>query len=200
MPEKINDYDDLLSRAKWDSISNEEKDEILRQLGDENYKNHWYKLLYALCRGGDKRHLPVILSYLDRTDVPNLTRLALQQLNLGWNVNAELTPYITRFIKGLDWDESEGVRLMAIMLAGTCLREIASQEMLQALWDVYENDRSDDPLDNCFYLDAYRSLANAVGIDDEDLPPDYWDEEQPENVVNAEILAKIKTRIDIGQG
>jgi Flp pilus assembly protein TadD len=68
-----------------------------------------------------------------------VSRIALQVLCSFWGFTTDYLEYVTLFLSGVDWDESDALKLMAISIAGDYLDGRSEQRLLAALVQIVES-------------------------------------------------------------
>ena len=136
--------------------------ERLSRAGDDEDR---YTMLQIVGEAGDKQHRALVERFLDSPDDPMLARLALEILGHYWGEADRYLDHIRRFLRGVDWDDEDDVRQMALFRAGDYLAKKPDRELLELLIRAVE--RSDDDV---MRGSAYLALARAFGIEWKDLP------------------------------
>lgn len=160
-------YDELLQRAKWGAgLTREELNHVASQLTSQSPKANRYTLLHILGAGGDEQYRQLIESFLNYKDDTMLAKLALQILCGFWGDTDRYRDYVLKFLKGVEWDDDDDCRLIAISAAGEYLRKTADPDLLRELLRIFY-DEEDWP---SVREGAYSALARAVGMEWGDLP------------------------------
>ncbi len=126
---------------------------------------------------GGPEYRELIERFIDYPTQPWVSVQALNTLCTDWDLTAEYLPKVKEFIKGVDWDESDEVRLIALSIAGEYLRKTFEKELLQLLISFFEDLGKNDTfqekrdyarafLQSC----AYQNLARAMGKEWEEIP------------------------------
>lgn len=112
----------LVDLARDDHLTPQQVQRILRQLDAQRGGADEYTLLNAVGWLGPE-HESVVASYLERPDDPMLSRLALQILVHRFGKAEAYMAQIAALAQGVEWDEDEDVRLVALSAAGQAVRE-----------------------------------------------------------------------------
>jgi hypothetical protein len=190
-------YDDLLFRAKWESLSEDEIKSVADELQKNSPKTDPYKLLHILGRAGAVAYRKMVESYLGEEkskEDPMMARLALQILCDFWGPTKNYLSDVKRFIKKVNWDIENNVRLIALSIAGEYLREFSDQELLQMLLSIFENQDEESIIRET----AYDAIARAMGCDYNDLPPISEDMDW-EKQINQDYIMKAKQKLIQGK-
>jgi hypothetical protein len=156
---------DLIRKATEGSLTPEELDWTLTCL--EAGTCDRYQALLVIGRAGAVQHRRLVERYLDASDQPMLARLALLILCAYWGLGWEYRATIEAFLRKVDWDEEDDVRLAAIDIAGWMLASHNEDWLLHLLIEIFQNPSEEQILREA----AYCSLARASGKRREDLPP-----------------------------
>ena len=159
--------DEILRRATSGTLIKADQDMVAEALLARDPKLDRYTLLLSLGRAMARQHSKVVESYLNEEHDPMLARLALQILCKFWSGTVHYLPIVERALDGLAWDEEDDVRQMALSIAGEYLREAEYPRFLEQLLDAVEDETEDDVIRK----DAYLSLARAMGVEWDELPP-----------------------------
>ena len=159
-------YDELLERAKWGKLTGQELASVADALREGSPEADRYTLLHILGRAGALSYRPLVERHLHSPDDPMLARLALQILLRYWNEAARYQDRLLAFVRGVDWDEEEDVRLAAISLAGEYLRDAENPQLLAELVGILE-DRAERQV---VREAAYLALPVAAGRTPDELP------------------------------
>jgi hypothetical protein len=170
-------YDDLLERAKWepDTVTAEEIAAVAALLHTAPEEDR-YTLLYILgCVGNPTEHRSLVERYLAGPD-DLLAQLAVYILCRWWDLAPQYVDELFAFVQGVDWDDLEQVRWVAVSVAGEYLQDHQEPDLLEILLDIYRN----VDIKHSTREYAYWALAEAVGADYEtsidpiplDPPPD----------------------------
>jgi hypothetical protein len=125
-----------------------------------------YEALLVIGRANAKQYLNLVEKYLQCREDPMLSRLALQILCRYWGMTAEYQETVEQFVRKVDWDEEDDVRLMAIDCAGSFLAENKSAPLLSLLLQIFRDESERQIVREA----AYCSLALAAGKPPNDLP------------------------------
>jgi hypothetical protein len=161
-----NDYDGLLDRAKWDKLSEAEIDMVAKELQKATPEADPYTLLHILGKSGATRYRNLVEQYLENGNDPWLAKLALQILCSYWGDASDYVEQITRFVRGVSWDEDGDCQLAAVSIAGEHLRTDHDPVLLYILLELFENEAEDQLLRE----GAYRALARAMGREYTEIP------------------------------
>ncbi len=113
-------------------------------------------------------HVDLVKSYLEYKNDPMISKLSLQILCKYWGQTSHYKNYIIKFIRGVDWDIDEDVKIMAIGCAGNYLKDNVDIELLQEIYLVFIKD--DDEINRAA---AYKGLALACRVDMTNFPSPY---------------------------
>jgi hypothetical protein len=159
--------DEILERATKGELSAPEQDAVAEALRSGSASFDRYTLLLALGRAMGKKHRAVVEAFLQEKSDPMLARLALQILCKFWSETERYVSVVERAIVGLDWDHDDDIRQMATSIAGEYLRDERNPALLKELLAIVD-DESEEEFTR---KDAYVSLARAMGLEWEELPP-----------------------------
>ncbi|WKD50338.1 hypothetical protein [Microbulbifer spongiae] len=160
----------LLEKASTGTITENEVKLVYNAL--VNHASDEYDLLLTLGRAGAKQYRDVVEGYLNSPHDPMLARVALQILCRYWGLAKEFKDTLAKFIKIVDWDEEEDVRMMAIGCVAEVFKQESSPELLGYVYDVFENPEEDEVIRGA----AYETLALVAGKSVKELPqPQHFD-------------------------
>lgn len=154
----------LIAKAEQGKLSTGELQQIAQELisGDADP----YEALLVIGRAGAMQYRSVVDGYLQFHDDPMLARLALQVLCRYWGLAGEYLEEIICFVRKVDWDEDDDIRLMAIDCAGSLLVEQRSSRLLSLLLQIFRDHSERQIVREA----AYCSLALATGKRLDELP------------------------------
>lgn len=182
---------EILERAKDGTISAaeiKEAAEVLRLRGSSGRDP--YTLIHILGASGAVRYKELVAGYLNEKDDPMLARIALQVLCSHWNMTAQYRDEVAAFIRGVEWDIDEVVRLAAVSIAGEWLRSSRDKTLLALLFDVFATVTNS----SIVRQEAYFALARAYGKNWNELPPASR-AMNPEKDVDPDVLVWARNQI-----
>lgn len=174
----------LIEKATKGTITKAELKEVYQALVSRAADE--YDLLLILGRSEAKEFIDVMEKYLNASYDPMLAKLSLQILCRYWGLANEYEDELEQFIRGVEWDEEEDVRLMAIGCVVDLYRKKQSPKLLKYVYDVFKDDKEDEITRGA----AYETLALISGKSLNDLP-------QPMNFniasdVDENVLGKVE--------
>lgn len=151
----------LLDEAKWGKLTNEEIAYVVQKLesckpGDDD---NLYTLIHILGKAHAKQYKRKIESFLYYPSYSMITKIALQTLCCFWGYYQEYLTEIKKFMRGVEWDDEEQIRIIAISSAGQSLSLSYDHELLQLLIQIFENEKEEESIREM----AYFALATAMG-------------------------------------
>ncbi len=169
--EKMHNLDDLLEKAKWSKLTDEELNYVVRKIENPSLRGKYelYTLIFILGKAKATQHRKLVESFLYYPKDPMISKIAVQTLCGFWNLGRDYLKELRAFVKGVEWDKEEDVRLVAISCAGPLLSQIKDKELMELLLDIFENYSESEysqgsDYDDIFKEAAYESLADSVGI------------------------------------
>lgn len=156
--------DDLIHRATSGTITADELASVAESL--RNRKGDDYDHLLVLGRAGATQYRSDVEDFLNCPDDPMLSRLALQVLCRYWGLAEDYASDILRFVKGLEWDEDEDVRIMAISCSDSLLALPQHRDLLAEVYRI----ATDPDEDHVARQAAYSALAISIGVAPSELP------------------------------
>jgi hypothetical protein len=182
----LND-DELLERAKWGKISDDELARVAERLAGG--QGDPYTLLHILGKAGATNYRGLVESFLQHREDPMVARLALQILGGFWGETDRYAPAMIEFAQGIDWDVENFVCLMALSLLGEHALRCKDARIIAILLRVFDN----EALDPVVREEAYFALGRSIGKEWRDLPPKSrlldWDSD-----IDESILAEARRR------
>jgi hypothetical protein len=127
-----------------------------------------YEALLVLGRSGAIRYRNIVERYLRTSRSPMLTRLALMILCRYWGLTVEYKTDLELFIRKVEWDDDDDVRVLAISIAGSLLADQKDDHLLWLIIDIFRN-RSGSERQTPREV-AYCALALASGKKLQELP------------------------------
>lgn len=164
------DLDKLLDKAKWDKLTPEEVQYVVQRI--ENSKPNdpdLYVLIYTLGRSGEIKYRKLVERFLYFPSDPMISLIALKTLCDYWSFTEDYLSELLNFVHGVEWDEENDVRNVAISTLGEHLRQHPDNKLLQLLIDIFENDQ--DEIDR---ETAYVALARAMGREYKEIFSSNW--------------------------
>ena len=128
---------ELLHRAQWGRLTADELEYVAGLLKSDQHVSK-YTLLHILGRGdSSKKYRELVAEYLYCPGDPMLSALALKVLCQWWHKTMDYRDELIVFLRGVDWDVGEYVRLEALSVAGEFLRKktVTPSELLKRLQD-----------------------------------------------------------------
>jgi hypothetical protein len=136
----------------------------------ENFKEEneddLYTLIYILGRSEAWQYRKLVEKFLYYPEESMISRIALKTLCDYWGYTKDYLNVLKSFIKGVEWDEYELIRIVAIRIAEEYIRETHDTCHLKLLLEIFENEKEDEVI----RIGAYEAIARAVGRDWNDLP------------------------------
>lgn len=134
----------------------------------KNNEGDLYSNLLTLGRAMATEYVDLVESYLVCKNDPMISKLSLQILCHYWGLTSHYKNHIVKFMRGVDWDIDEDVKIMAINCAEYFLRDNKDMIFLKELYFVFKNDE-----DEINRAAAYKGLAAACGVDMRNFPSPY---------------------------
>lgn len=173
----MRNLDELLERAKNGKLSQTELDHIIQKIKDSKPgdDDDLYSLIHILGKARifglgpptieEKKLLEKFLYYPQK---PMISKIALQTLCNYWDLNDNYLKELKMFVRGVEWDDDEIVRTIAISIAGDFLKTTLDKELLKLLIDIFENKEESKLLDHSISPEitqgcAYQALSIAMG-------------------------------------
>ncbi|MBS0655861.1 MAG: hypothetical protein JSR46_08800, partial [Verrucomicrobia bacterium] len=182
---------DLLDKVLCqEPLTKEEIDEVAQSVKDTKPGNDkdLAMLIEILGASGAIEHRKVVEQFLYYPTDPWVSRKALDVLCNSWSLTKEYLNELKMFIRGVEWDNFEEIRLGAISHAGDYLSREYDKELLQLLISVFEDLGKSDHQELLQSV-VYRSIALAIGKD--------WLEIQDSREVEIFLRYKEFDRIDL---
>lgn len=148
---------ELIAKATAGKLSSRELEQVVKSLQAKNRDP--YGALLIIGRAGAKQHRSLVERYLQASYDPMLARLAVLILCRYWGLTADYLTVLEQFIRKVEWDEEDDVRLMAISCIGTFLARKKERSLLALLLQIFRD--SNEPTD--IREEAYGALALATG-------------------------------------
>ena len=96
-----------------------------------------------------------------------LSSIALKVICTDWNLVSHHIDLLRTFIRGVDWDDEDDLRLCAISIAGKYLFSTSDTALLGELLAAYDQSQNDEILSGA----VFRAIWMAMGRDVRDLIP-----------------------------
>ncbi|MBS4167184.1 MULTISPECIES: hypothetical protein [unclassified Neochlamydia] len=179
MPKKMRRASDLSHEAKWGKLTPEEIAYVEHKLQDKKADEDedldtW---IFIVGRLGLIRHRPLLEKFLYHQTEPWVCMQALKALCTYWEYTKDYLKELKMFIRGVEWDPHDDIRLWALSIAGDFLKENYDPELLQLVLDVFENlGKLDSFHEHSTYARefirscAFNALAIASGEKYQNLP------------------------------
>lgn len=181
-------YDDLLERAKWDKLTDEEVKSVAEKLQNAPDTDR-YSLLHILGRAGNASYRAVVEPFLEGPDELE-ARLAVWILCRWWGLTDLYIDTLLKFMRGVTWDERLDGKIAAIGVVGEYLNHHSNWKLLHKLIQIFENRKEEQ--DTRRY--AYYALAESLGYDTQQFPPIYEDVDLL-TIVDPVVILKAKARL-----
>ncbi len=163
--------DKLLDKAIVSLLNSDEKI-YLAKLAKNPGNESLVKILLALGEAEAVEYRPLVENFLTYTKDTSVPAIALQVLSLYWGFSADYLDITKNFIRGMEWDYDNHVKLYAIQVArGFFDNNNMDSELVSLLLDIFDDHHES----NVIRKAAYRSLATMVGKKREELPSVFED-------------------------
>lgn len=150
---------DLVDRVRDGKLSDAEVDLLVALLREHPDHARTYTRLNALGWLMRPDLASVVAPFLERADDPMLARLALQVLVHRFGLGLRFGDRVIEFADGVEWDDEDDVRLVALTCAGELAREgTRAPEMLRVL--LRSIDADEDPM---VRDSAYSGILRGLG-------------------------------------
>lgn len=165
----ITNLNDLLEAAKEGRISKIDIDEVAKKIKEikKDQDRSLYTLIHILGRAKAIEYQKLIEPFLIYPNNPNISKITLQSLCTYWNLTSQYLDELKMFIQGVEWDDLDDVRLIAISIAGEYLRMNTDKELLNLLLALFENQENNivRAAENTLLIQscAYSAIARAMG-------------------------------------
>ncbi|MGF1660858.1 MAG: hypothetical protein ACFCVG_00050 [Kineosporiaceae bacterium] len=161
------DLDDLLDRVKsGERLPHATVEQIVAAIHDPTSPYPLYTLLHILGRGFMVEHRPLMESFLDYREDPMITSIALRSLTAYWGLHSDYLDDLTTFARGVDWDDEDDVRIIALSQLGEYAREVHDIHVIRLLVEILDKE-AEDELIRSF---AVAAVARALGHDHNEMP------------------------------
>jgi hypothetical protein len=154
----------LIGKATDGSLESTELSEVVTCL--ETNTCDPYDALLIIGRVGATQYRGLVEKYLNARDNPMLARLALMILCRYWKLAPEYRDSLEAFIRKMEWDEDDDVRLLAISITGSLLANQHDSRLLELLIDIFRDSSEAHLIREV----AYCALAEACGKTPAELP------------------------------
>lgn len=155
----------LLDRARSGLLSRGEVDAMARVVAAGTSRDR-YTAIHVLGLMRATEHEELVATFLDCSNDPMLSRIALQVLTAHWGLSQKYRDRIRQFCRGVPWDTDGDVRLAALTAAGELARETGDREIVALLLGILDGESEPDVVRQS----AYFALARAAGRDWSELP------------------------------
>ncbi|HUD01899.1 MAG TPA: hypothetical protein VMR37_06195 [Rhabdochlamydiaceae bacterium] len=157
----MKNLDELLEEAKWGKLTEKEIASVAEKIkaAGPDEDSDLYTLIHILGRAEATQYKKLVEKFLYYPTSPIISSIALKTLCNYWGSAHEYLDKIKSFIKGVEWDPDNDVRLIALSCAGQYLKESQDKELLQLLLSTYENEEEDELCREA----AYEAIALAMG-------------------------------------
>lgn len=157
----MRNFDDLLQKAKFGELTDYEIKRVVENIKASTPENDWdlYTLIHILGKGGGPKYKTIVEPFLYYPSFPLISGIALRTLTF-WSLGQEYLTQLKAFLRGVEWDIEDDVRLSAIGCAGIVLLTAKEKDMeiIQILDDLVSNEANEVLKEAVF-----ESLALAVG-------------------------------------
>ena len=193
------DFNTLLEEAKWGKLSSEEIDYVAKAINEhQNDTRKLYTLIHILGRAKALKYKNLVESFLNYPDDPLVSQIALESLCSYWELTKDYIDELTAFLKGVDWDDFDDVRLHAISISGEYLRSSFNADLARALLALFDNPSflTRQPENNeLIQCAAYRAIARVSGRDYNQIPSiDKIGEQLTNHTLDLKPILEIKKR------
>jgi hypothetical protein len=157
---------EILEKAKWGDISNNEKKLVVEELKNINSDN-----LYTAVHIAGKAEMfdceQYVANLLECKNNPMVSALSLRVLCSYWGKTETYLGFVKKFVLGVEWDVDDDVRIAAIGLSGEYLKTQKDIELYKALKEIF----LDEEEFNAVRSAAYSAIGRSFGYEYKDLPP-----------------------------
>lgn len=156
----------LREEAEEGTIKPEDLRQVAQRLSRADVEEDRYTMLQIVGEAGDKQYRALVERFLESPDDPMLARLALEILAHYWGEADRYLDHIRRFLRGVDWDDEDDVRQMALFQAGDYLAKNSDRELLELIIASVVDRSQNDVMRRAAYL----ALGRALGLEWNALP------------------------------
>jgi hypothetical protein len=154
----------LIGKATNSSLEPNELHEVVSCL--EANSCDPYDALLIIGRAGAIQYRDIVAGYLNGRDNPMLARLALMILCRYWKLTGEYKDILETFVRKVEWDDEDDIRVLAISITGSLLAIHPDGELLKLIIRIFR-----DPSEPQLIREvAYCALAEASGKTPAELP------------------------------
>jgi len=153
--------DELLEEAKWGKLTQDELDYVVGRVKAslDREDPDLYTLIYTIGKAEAIEHRKLIESFLYYPQNPNIAYIAFYALVNYMDLLGEYLKEVKIFMKGVEWDGLEMIRIPAISAAGRYLTGFDDKILLQGLIDIFSDTNEEEDI----RIWAYEALREAMG-------------------------------------
>lgn len=167
----------LLDEAKEGRLSPADAGNVAALLRHRPDSDDAYTAIHILGRAGATGYRDLVASFLDSPDDPELARIALVVLVDHWGFGSEYRDRLRSFVRGVEWDADDDVRLVALSAAGEVARTTRDRRLVSDLLDIAVDSHEGTLIRDT----AFDAVARALGAGYDELrrwsklaPDDSW--------------------------
>lgn len=176
----MRNVNELLKEAKWGQLSQEEIDYVVHRIKASTPENEDADLsmliaILGACCAIQYREL--VEKFLHYPSSPLIAQTALETLCDEWGYTLDYIKEIKQFIDGVEWDKKDDLRMAAIACAPNILTRETDNELLQILFNIFENgeERQKDSIKRIktnvpiLRRCAYEAIVLSMGVNYADM-------------------------------
>jgi|GEM_PF-2155607 len=159
----LQSVDELLQEAKWGKLTKEEISYVANRVAEsrDTEDAELYLLLAILGEAEAREYKDLVEFFLHYPSNPDISDEAFVVLTGHWDLSGEYLNEMKQFLKGVEWDTWEDIRMSAIKAAGRYLTGYEEKELLETLIRLVEDEKEDEMIRKS----AYTALADAMRRD-----------------------------------
>lgn len=162
----MNNSNEILEKAKWGKLSSEEIKLLGSALSASNEPD-LYTVIHAIGKAELTQYQDKLEEFLDYPKDPFVSVITIKVLCGFWGLTEKHIDVVLKFLKGVDWDEDEDVRLESLNIIGQYLFKKKTPHVYKLVLDIFE----DESNFNAIRSAAYSALGKSIGKTWEELPP-----------------------------
>jgi hypothetical protein len=177
---------DILGKLPGERVSISELQSVASDLGNPD---ELYLRASILAKSFNARFIPALEQLVFNTTDPDVAGVAIRAL-VDFHGRTEYLPVLVKFMQGVSWDITDGLKFRSIQIAGLVLRSNKNSELISLLIKSFEQSK-----DASIREASHEALMAAADVDRTDVSTRIAARGMTQNDLRLDVVEELKNQL-----